>query len=113
MPFVYLSTQPHKLPIVIDTGASSSVTPNIDDFIQPPTKTNTLTMEGLNGQKTEVLGSGMVRWKIEDQNGIIGDVETSAYYVPSANICLFSRIGISPSHNKSNSYGINSWDIST
>ena len=87
---VYVSTKPRELPIVIDTGASCSVTPNIHDFIYPPTKASTNTMEGLNGQTTDVLGEGTIKWEIEDQKGILGNIETTAYYVPSANIRLFS-----------------------
>ena len=48
-PTVYVSAVPNELPIVIDTGASCSVTPLIKDFIATPTVPDTGTMEGLNG----------------------------------------------------------------
>ena len=69
-PTIYVSTTPKELPIVIDTGASCSVTPNLNDYITTPTKPDVSHMEGLNGNTTEVLGSGPIRWDIKDAHGI-------------------------------------------
>ena len=100
-PSVYISTKSHELPIVIDTGASCSVTPNIHDFVNNPLKADTTKMEGLNGESTEVVGEGTVKWRIEDQNGTVEDIETMAYYIPTANIRLFSpQIYITEQHRK-------------
>ena len=77
-------------PIVIDTGASCSVTPTLSDYVQNPTTPDTTKMEGLNGHTTEVVGVGPISWDIEDSNGIRDSLNTTAYYVPSANIRLFS-----------------------
>ena len=32
---VYISNHSHDLPVVIDTGASFSLTPDIEDFVEP------------------------------------------------------------------------------
>ena len=68
-PTIYHSRVPQELPIVIDTGASCSVTPKIDNFIRKPTRPDTDKMEGLNGQCTKVVGAGKAKWDIEDVNG--------------------------------------------
>ena len=89
-PTIYISTTTRELPIVIDTGASCSITPNLNDFTSAPGKPDTTSMEGLNGQTTEVLGSGNIIWKLEDCHGLQGTIDTTAYFIPSANIRLFS-----------------------
>ena len=89
-PTIYVSTVPEELPIVIDTGASCSVTPNPLDFTEVPTTADIDKMEGLSGQTAEVVGVGKVLWDIEDCKGIRDALETTAYLVPSANIRLFS-----------------------
>lgn len=89
-PLIYLSQSPKELPIVIDTGASCSVTPTFADFLEKPTKPDTNKMEGLNGQCTEVVGAGRIKWDIEDANGNRDAIMTHAYFVPKANIRLFS-----------------------
>ena len=89
-PVIYISTKKREHPIVIDTGASCSVTPNIHDFVNTPISPNGISMEGLHGDKTEVLGEGVIRWDIEDVNGIRDHIETYAYFMPKANVRLFS-----------------------
>eukprot|EP00536_Pseudo-nitzschia_multiseries_P011681 jgi/Psemu1/29682/gm1.29682_g len=87
----YVSTQANKLPIVIDTGDSNSITPTCADFIRQPSKPDTGTMEGLTGNKAEVIGEGVVSWDIEDYNGIKETLTTEAYFIPKVTIRLFSR----------------------
>ena len=89
-PTIYVSTISKELPIVIDTGASCSITPTAQDFIDAPTTADTKTMGGLTGTTTEVLGQGMVNWDIEDVHGVRSPLITSAYFVPNATIRLFS-----------------------
>eukprot|EP00536_Pseudo-nitzschia_multiseries_P004066 jgi/Psemu1/187116/e_gw1.65.25.1 len=87
----YVSTQANKLPIVIDTGDSNSITPTCADFIRQPSKPDTGTMEGLTGNKAEVIGEGVVSWDIEDYNGIKETLTTEAYFIPKVTIRVFSR----------------------
>jgi hypothetical protein len=78
------------IPIVIDTGASISISGEQSDFhdgigvVDP-----TLEIHGLN-HAIKVKGIGKVRWKIQDQLGQIAIVETTAYYIPDAQVRLFS-----------------------
>ena len=87
-PLVYTSTTDSKLPIVIDTGASCSITPIISDFVNKLKTPDIANLNQLSGQ-TSVVGQGCSSWNVEDVNGIHRDLITDTYYVPSASIWLF------------------------
>ena len=76
------------LPIVIDTGASVTITPNPKDFTDGIQKTPLADLKGINGT-TEVTGEGIIEWEIFDAEGVVRSIYTRAYYVPTANIRLF------------------------
>ena len=80
-------TERNHLPIVIDTGASRSITPRREDFIS--FEPHLSKVEGINST-TEVAGKGYVKWNITDQHNCTSEVVTFAYYMPSANIHLYS-----------------------
>ena len=86
---VYLSEKDDELPIVIDTGASVSVTPNINDFQGPIRPCELTKLKGLNSS-ANVVGVGNVKWMIRDVFGCTREIVTVAYYVPNASIGLFS-----------------------
>jgi hypothetical protein len=88
---IFLSSEQHKhdVPIVFDTGASMSVTPFEDDFVEQMQPPEHDSLTGLS-EKTPVLGQGLVEWIIRDPFGHVGVIRTTAYYVPSAKIRLFS-----------------------
>ena len=88
-PTVYHSNKPEELPIVIDTGASCSLTPIHSDFIGTIEPANIPSLNNISG-KTTVVGQGQIEWKIQDVNGVVKPINTTAYYVPSATIRLFS-----------------------
>ena len=77
------------LPIVIDSGASCSLTPNKHDFIGDIRPATISELRGLSNT-TKVLGVGTVEWTIRDVFGAVRALKTEAYYVPEANIRLFS-----------------------
>jgi hypothetical protein len=77
----------HKVPTVIDTGASRSLTPFRSDFVKFTNQQSSIS--GI-GSDSQVEGFGTVRWKIIDENGTIQSIETEAYYVPTAHIRLYS-----------------------
>ena len=86
---VYVSVKKDKtMPIVIDTGASISLTPNRDDFIGP-IRPIQAELKGL-ADHVSVAGVGQVEWTIRDLFGAIRIIRTQAYLVPSASIRLFS-----------------------
>jgi hypothetical protein len=86
---VYQARNHPEFPIVIDSGASVSVTPHIRDFRGPLQKCPTKSLDGLSS-KTEVLGMVKVTWEVKDFYGVKMTITTMAYYVPTANIRLFS-----------------------
>jgi hypothetical protein len=85
---IYFSNR-DNMPIVIDTGASLSLTPNINDFIGDLKPAHIQDLNGLSS-KTTVVGVGRVRWTVCDLFGVVRNIETTAYYVPEATIRLFS-----------------------
>jgi hypothetical protein len=56
---IYFSRKDNELPIVIDTGASVSVTPSLDDFLGPIWPCTTKELNGLNSSIT-VVGVGTI-----------------------------------------------------
>jgi hypothetical protein len=85
---IYFSNREDGIPIVIDTGASMSVSPCEDDFIELD-KTNKGSLTALAGE-TGTEGVGTVRWTIRDVFGSVRVIETRAYHVPTASIRLYS-----------------------
>jgi hypothetical protein len=62
---VYQARNNPEFTIMIDSGASVSVTPHIRDFRGPLQKCPTKSLDGLSS-KTEVLGMGKVTWEVQD-----------------------------------------------
>jgi hypothetical protein len=86
---VYQARNHPEMPIVIDSGASVSVTPHIRDFRGPLQKCPTKSFDGLSS-KTEVSGMGKVTWEVQYFYGVKRTITTMAYYVPTSNIRLFA-----------------------
>ncbi|KAL7564904.1 hypothetical protein ACA910_009393 [Epithemia clementina (nom. ined.)] len=86
---VYVTSNKPNLPIVIDTGALVSLTPNPHDFVGAICACTTTEMNGLQ-HATKVAGMGTVKWSIRNYYGIVQTIRTSAFYVPDATIRLFS-----------------------
>jgi hypothetical protein len=86
---VYFSNRPDDLPIVIDSGATLSLTPNRSDFIGELRPAPMAELNGLSST-TAVEGFGTVEWTIRDLFGTMRTICTQAYYVPQATIRLFS-----------------------
>ena len=82
-----LGCAPVDLPIVFDSGATVSVSPSRGDF-------ETLTavtahLQNISGH-SPVIGEGIVRWTINDDDGHAHTIRTRAYFVPNARVRLFS-----------------------
>jgi hypothetical protein len=76
-------------PIIVDTGASTHVTPHKDDFIPGtygPSKAIIKDLSGLN----KVAGEGMVCWKVLDIHGQEVELTVRAYHIPVASVRLLS-----------------------
>jgi hypothetical protein len=79
---------PH-IPVVVDTGASISLTPNISDFIGPIKAPNLKSLHGL-GEPTSVEWQGIIEWQAGDVLGTVRTIRTHGYLVKTAPIRLFS-----------------------
>jgi hypothetical protein len=91
---VYHSQNQQELPIVIDSGPSVSVTPNVADFVGLIKPYAVSGLKGINSE-AKVVGEGMVEWMIQDILGSVRMIRTTmirttAYDVPEASIHLFS-----------------------
>ena len=77
-----------EMPMVIDTGASRSLSPHRSDFISYRA-INNMAIGGISAT-TKISGVGKVRWEVMDQNGVTSLLETEAYHVEDATIRLYS-----------------------
>ena len=76
-----------EAPLIVDSGASCCITPNIDDFVSyNPSKVKIKDLSGVN----KVAGEGMVRWKVTDRFGSEYSIEVKAYHIPKAAVRLLS-----------------------
>jgi len=78
----------NELPIVIDSGTSKSITPVSSDFIGKISTMDT-PIQGLL-ETTKIKGIGKVKWCICDSKWTSTSIETTAYFIPQADIRLFS-----------------------
>ena len=74
---------------MIDTGASVSITPILEDFVTPLDKKNIPEMRGVT-ELVQVIGTGTVEWTIRAPDNRICIIRTQAHYIPTAHIRLFS-----------------------
>lgn len=89
-PSVYIAEKTvDELPIVLDTGASWSITPDLRDFVSDIEPSEMSGLRSLDSN-ISVHGIGTVEWELEDINGHKRTVRTKALYVPTAEIRLFS-----------------------
>ena len=88
---VYLSKDAHNsdTPVVLDTGASFSITPFETDFVTKIVPTSSREMKGI-ADSLKIQGIGTVSWPIRDVFGRTRTVSTQAFYVPESSIRLFS-----------------------
>jgi hypothetical protein len=91
-PAIYVSSKKDDLPIVIDTGASCTITPSLSDFTSQPTTPDNATLGSLTTVQTKVTGQGPIKWDIEDVNGVVKKLRTTSYYVPEATLFSSWRI---------------------
>ncbi len=85
----YLVTRHGDVPIVLDSGCSTSITPFKEDFIGEISPQPKAEMHGLTDSVT-VKGVGMVEWPVRDVFGRSATIRTCAYYIPEATIRLCS-----------------------
>ena len=81
-----LQTNPQgNYPIVLDTGASASLTPCKNDFVGEITTKGVSKLKGI-GTSMAVNGKGWVEWPVQNLFGVTEIIRTKAYYMPTVNI---------------------------
>jgi hypothetical protein len=88
-----------QVPIVFDTGASFSLTPFLEDFVDGIEPATEKEMNGINSS-VKIEGVGWVEWTIRDVFGHVCLIRTRAYYIPESSICLFSPQQYCKEHGK-------------
>jgi hypothetical protein len=84
-----LSFDSDSYQIMVDNGASYSISNNLDDFIEPPTKIGP-KIKGFAGSQTRSL-IGTVQWHITDDEGTTHSIILpNTSYVPNADIRMLS-----------------------
>ena len=77
------------VPIVIDSGASTSVTPFREDFVDHIIRLDNQKVDGIT-EEAVIEGVGPVEWTAFDDFGNKGVIRTICFYMPKAKIRLFS-----------------------
>jgi hypothetical protein len=80
-----------SFPIQIDSGASRSISNDNSHFesIEPLDTNDPAGILGPTGDKSPIKGKGTIRWKIEDDNGVVHTIKLkNALYVPAFKTCL-------------------------
>ncbi len=77
--------------VVVDSGASSAGTTDINDFIPGTYEkfSNPKHMSGISGQ-LPILGVGRVKWEVVMDNGKIRQLAPQAFHIPGLPIRLLS-----------------------
>jgi hypothetical protein len=91
------------VPIIFDTGASLAITPDVDDFIDPPTSLGTTMKLGGMANNLEIRGVSTVCWTFEADDRSDIQIRTQAYWVPKSKARLLSPQKLF--HKKSGTFG--------
>ena len=85
----FLSESPSStFPVTIDSGATISITPHRDDFVEYSELTGSV-LQGL-AKGLPINGTGIVRWRVQMDDGSFTELEAPAYHVSTARCRLFS-----------------------
>ena len=89
---MYHVTSDDGHPIVFDTGASISISPHKEDFLNldcSVSASNAIKVKGLDSE-SHVKGVGTIRLRVHTDQGYQRTIETTAYFIPTARISLLS-----------------------
>ena len=73
--------------LMVDNGASASITPYLTDFIQSPQAINS-KVKGIGGH-AQAMYKGMLQWKIQDDQGLTHQfMLPNSCFIMSAPLCI-------------------------
>ena len=85
-------------PVIWDSGASFSVSPDRNDFVGPITRPSTFTqLQGI-AKGLRIEGHGHVMWAIHDTKGQLRLIKVPAYYAPKIRVRLLSTTSLLQSY---------------
>ncbi|KAI2490896.1 hypothetical protein MHU86_23661 [Fragilaria crotonensis] len=85
-----LGPKANTSPIIWDSGASISITPDISDFEGPVTSPGTITQLKGIAKGLQIKGQGEVTWAVHDQLGNLRLLKVPAFHVPNIKVRLLS-----------------------
>ena len=89
-PWAFLSMHGTGAPVIMDTGASLSISFDENDFDEPPVPTPCPLRLGGMANGLSISGIGKVTWVFLAKNGDEVAITTNCYYVPEAKARLLS-----------------------
>jgi len=89
IPSLLIRDEAQTFPVVVDSGATASVSYCKEDFITPLSPSPFRQMKGL-AETLDVEGRGILWWIVNDDSGHELTIETEAYYVPAMSMRLLS-----------------------
>ncbi|KAI2507770.1 hypothetical protein MHU86_6666 [Fragilaria crotonensis] len=85
-----LGPKANTSPIIWDSGASISITPDLSDFEGPVTSPGTITQLKGIAKGLQIKGQGEVTWAVHDQLGNLRLLKVPAFHVPNIKVRLLS-----------------------
>ena len=82
-----ITAEPREPPIIVDTGASTAITPKRSDFITY--RESFMTIRDLSSSNT-VHGEGLIKWDVVDVNGEDTSIIVEGCHIPKAEVRLLS-----------------------
>jgi hypothetical protein len=86
------------VPLIVDSGASVCITPELSDFKHGSYKRSNMKVRDLSGEN-KVLGEGLVHWAVKDIHGNTHVIEIFALHIPHAGVRLLSPQVLKRTHN--------------
>ena len=85
-----LGPKANTSPIIWDSGASISITPDLSDFEGPVSSPGTITQLKGIAKGLQIKGQGEVTWAVHDQLGNLRLLKVPAFHVPNIKVRLLS-----------------------
>jgi hypothetical protein len=97
-PTYLFNVKMQHVPLIVDSGASVCITPELSDFKQGSYKSSNMKVRDLSGEN-KVLGEGLVHWAVKDIHGNTHVIEIFALHIPHAGVRLLSPQVLKRTHN--------------
>ena len=81
-------------PVIWDSGASISITPDTNDFDGTMKRPGTITQLKGIARGLQIKGQGEVTWAFHDVNGNLRELKIPAFYVPGIKVRLLSTTSL-------------------